>query len=574
MQLPFSESERTENSTRAYRLIRGNNVTVLADPRVLASLDATIQEAIRTTLRPGVEAGGFLIGELEPWIQINDFEMLEIEYLFDPSVQLSAPGLLRFRRALVDRQKPVIGLFRSHTNGEPDTTQADNVIAGLFGDLLDIPDPVLLLLPASRSGLEEARLYRRVDNIWAQVVRFPLVAQGVIGETDDATTTPHPPAVIPQRNPPQQLAPEPDRVEPVSKPPASVPSANRRIESKVLWATVGVVAAAMALAYFSGFSRPSTVTSSSAELGLAVQQLETGLQVRWNRQSPDVLRAVSGVLKIQDGEKRLTIPLAREVLRNGSAFYIAESSKVDVWLEVYQDEHHSRSEGATTSVTRTPDLSQPDLNRKVQPGTGIVEAEAREPASPPLVASRQRPLRIPALQVNKKPNPGKVEVNVVTVIPPKPFIPVPSAQREPHGTADRTNASLPLPPQLSQALPSSPPDPPVSLPDILLPPVAFTPTPPISYVAATPVRKIRPAIPTNLRSAIQSLVSVQVKVVVDSAGKVVSAAPAATSTTAQKLLAPQAAQAALLWQFEPARRNGVPVYSESVLTFEFERPSR
>ena len=91
------------------------------------------------------------------------------------------------------------------------------------------------------------------------------------------------------------------------------------------------------------------------------------------------------------------------------------------------------------------------------------------------------------------------------------------------------------------------------------------------YEAATPVRKIRPAVPANLRSVIQDSLTVEIKVQIDESGRVTSAAPVDTSTTAQKLLAPQAAQAALLWQFVPARRNGLPVNSESVIKFDFER---
>jgi TonB family protein len=93
----------------------------------------------------------------------------------------------------------------------------------------------------------------------------------------------------------------------------------------------------------------------------------------------------------------------------------------------------------------------------------------------------------------------------------------------------------------------------------------------VSYVTATPVRKIRPAIPASLRGAINGVVSVSVKVMIDASGKVVSAAPVDTNTAAQKMLAPEAVQAARLWSFEPARRDGQPVSSESVLKFDFER---
>lgn len=343
--------------------------------------------------------------------------------------------------------------------------------------------------------------------------------------------------------------------------------ARRRPGRKVVWAIVGGVGAAATLGYF---SRHPIAISSSAGLGLAVQQVESGLQVRWNRQSPDVLRAVSGVLRIQDGERRLTIPLAGERLRTGSILYIADGPKADIWLEVFQDERHYRSERVTAAAGRPPGLNQ---MVEPQPALLLDRQVAGVPANAPPVVNLRQPLPLRKPQIVGRRKPIKMPVTF-TVVVHKPFLQPTAMQRAPNGPVDRTGPTLPAPPQISQALPARGPDLPVSLPSLPLPPAAVGPSQSISYVAAAPVRKVRPAIPANLRAAIQNVVSVEVKVVVDSTGKVVSAAPVAASTTAQKLLAPQAAQAALLWQFEPASRNGVPVNSETLLTFEFERPSR
>jgi hypothetical protein len=95
--------------------------------------------------------------------------------------------------------------------------------------------------------------------------------------------------------------------------------------------------------------------------------------------------------------------------------------------------------------------------------------------------------------------------------------------------------------------------------------------PTVSFIAAVPVHKASPAVPSNLRSVVENSVSVDVKIVIDATGKVVSAVPAEANMPAQKILAPQAVQAALLWRFQPARKNGQPVSSESMLKFAFER---
>jgi hypothetical protein len=139
-------------------------------------------------------------------------------------------------------------------------------------------------------------------------------------------------------------------------------------------------------------------------------------------------------------------------------------------------------------------------------------------------------------------------------------------------------AALPLSRSIVSPLPPAPPiaGPPqqVGFPEVLtaraIP--AVTPTaPPVSYVAAVPIRKIQPAVPPNLHSIIPTALSIEVRVEIDKEGRVVSAAPVDVVTPAQKLLAPEAAQAARLWRFEPARRNQEPVPSEATLKFDFER---
>ena len=102
-------------------------------------------------------------------------------------------------------------------------------------------------------------------------------------------------------------------------------------------------------------------------------------------------------------------------------------------------------------------------------------------------------------------------------------------------------------------------------------PPATPAAPPVSFVAAVPIRKIQPAVPPNLHSMIPAALSIEVKVEIDKEGRVVSATPVDLVTPAQKLLAPEAAQAARLWRFEPARRNQEPVPSEATLKFDFER---
>jgi len=55
---------------------------------------------------------------------------------------------------------------------------------------------------------------------------------------------------------------------------------------------------------------------------------------------------------------------------------------------------------------------------------------------------------------------------------------------------------------------------------------------------------------------------------------VIEGRPVGATNPTQKLLSADAVQAAMLWRFEPARKNGRPVASETVLKFDFGRRSR
>jgi TonB family protein len=84
-----------------------------------------------------------------------------------------------------------------------------------------------------------------------------------------------------------------------------------------------------------------------------------------------------------------------------------------------------------------------------------------------------------------------------------------------------------------------------------------------------PLRQISPHISPDDRSLIHGNVSVRVTVSVDPHGSVTDAKPLDIQSPEEKLLAPYAVQAAKLWRFDPARRGGAPVASETVIVFHF-----
>jgi hypothetical protein len=554
MQPPLFEPLGPEDHTRKLRTISSSTVTLQADRTVLASLANAIQQAITTMPAQGVEVGGFLTGSVGSVIRIDGFEMAEIRPWFDRSPSTSPRPALLFRNRLSNPEKQVIGFFRSHTKGLPGVVEADGILAGLLRDLLHVSDPVLLLLPGSPYGLLQARLYRRQDTRWVHALQFPLISHD-----EEMPAAPIPASDRSGATPPW----------PGSGWHANPPDTNRLLKTSLLWGLAAGLVVAAGISYFATSSRPPSANPSPLGLGLAVRRADSGMQVQWNPKSPDVEHAVSGLLTIQQGNRIIVIPLGQQQLRRGSTLYVSRSAQAEIRLDVYQDQVHFRTESVTSSPTVSADLHN-DSQTGATPSNGKSEPGALSNRTHEIKREEAPSRSSPKINAQRKQTIVLADSGTMT---PKPFAGIPATPTQaPDRSAGRTD--FPAPPQISQLLPERAPELAAPTPKLPLPPANPIAPPPINYVAASSVRKVQPAIPADLRAAVQGLVSVEVKVGIDRAGKVVQATPFGVATAAQKLLAPEAARAALLWQFDPARQNGTPVYSEAVLRFEFERPPR
>jgi hypothetical protein len=509
------EFQTAPPKSRTYRRVQGKNVLLRADEEVLSALDATIRAT-------GNEVGGLLIGELEEGVQIDDARTLPIEHS-EAWFELSWKDIQQFRREISGKHRSLVGHFRCPRKEVAEPKAEDHIVA----DMLGVGAPVLLLIPGSG---EDARLYRRVRRTWVEELRFPLVRQPNVAPAPVE-------APLHAENPVLQPLP-----------------AASSVEAQFNWrpwlplALIALLAAA-AVTGFLAFRRHSAhqVASTIPPLGLAVELREPGLLVKWNPANPDVLHGTSGMLSIQAGAQRLQIPLDRQALREGNVFYVPVSPQAEFRLEIYHDATHYT--GETISATTGLHASVP------------VAPPSRQPTPVPLPAAQkvsiERPRYTPA---NARPPTSRRRV-VRSFEPPR-TITAPS--QEPRTAAE---PALPAPPQIAASTQ-------VRLPDLpaLHPEYSARPSVPASYVAAVPVRQVNPTIPPGLHLMTTEQFSITVRVEIDSGGRVVSADPVDVKTPAQRLVAPEAAQAARLWRFEPARRNEQPVPSEALLKFDIERP--
>jgi hypothetical protein len=129
------------------------------------------------------------------------------------------------------------------------------------------------------------------------------------------------------------------------------------------------------------------------------------------------------------------------------------------------------------------------------------------------------------------------------------------------------------------AVPSILPGVPVTLPQTALapPPRPLTPSPaanapsavaPVQFVPPVLSRQSSPVIvPPDLRRVIQHEVVLSLRVAVDETGNVISITPVNRLDRAEQALARSYSAAIQTWQFDPAKRNGIPARGETILNF-------
>jgi periplasmic protein TonB len=524
-------------------------VSLRANVEALAALDRMVRDGVRAFPRRGLEIGGLLTGVQgtggENEIRLDAICPLPMEYRSSPAFQPSPSDLLFVKQSVVRAQASetsIIGHFRSQTSGELRPSDVDRNIA----TLLNLSEALLVLVPASVVGVEPARLYRAVNGQWNFLLSFPLIDQPLVEQ---------PLAEQPLVEFPRELGMAQGRElqphEPGTMPEVS--SGSRRY--RLGW---GGLAVSLACGVFFGHSiwqsRPAAVlpprpnvTDANSGIHLELHPTGSALKVQWNPASSPIAQGLSGVLTVREGARQLQIPLDRHQLETGSTVYYPESGWVEVRLEVYRDGTHFTGE-TVAMATGLPTRA-----------TGSDEPAARA-SSEKTQKPKRKPERSPA---KKTRSTRKTSVKAL----PRYRDPV----AQPTAPAP---TPLPLAPEISRA---------TQLPAPLATPAAPTGPPAgsfaatgsaertIRYEAAVPIRKVRPSVPDDLHSTLPESTSIVLRVEIDAAGKVVGAAPEGSLTATQKLLAPQAVQAARLWRFQPARKNGEPVESESILRFDFER---
>ncbi len=360
--------------------VPGQSASIYVSLDLIDRLQQDVMRGYGAVPKRGAEVGGILLGSAIATerlvVEIEDYEMVTIEYKRGPSYQLSPADVEMFEQTLErlrnmseDGLHP-IGFFRSNTRDS----------AGLAPDDVELlnkyfPDPkaVFLLIKPYATKVGKATILLREDNGefpgGAPASEFPFrrkdLAPGDQTVSTRSRSPQHSPAVAPGpggfasgpraaavrpatdlslvRSQDQAIGlaqPRDDEYADYSEP--ELPLAKDKGGSGWIWVPLSFIF--LLLGVLLGFQAALTLRPQAAgggdpfNLQLNVSKEGDNLNVRWDRQGLAVRSATRGVLVIVDGSYSKKVELDSNQLQTGSVVYRHNSSEVRFRFEVYPRE--------------------------------------------------------------------------------------------------------------------------------------------------------------------------------------------------------------------------------------------
>jgi TonB family protein len=292
------------------------------------------------------------------------------------------------------------------------------------------------------------------------------------------------------------------------------------------------------------------------QLGLSAELHDLIVEVKWNPESPAVRDSERGALEIITGTEVNRIELSQAQLRAGR-FYVYTAIQTDLkcFFSLY------RNQNVFVGATQNVHLNLPQ--------TEAVVSLPEQPTDPPPATVEPPIARLsPAQRRSKETSRTKKSLLDRRVKRPNDRIPVRSR-----------GVSFTPPPVVSTLVPVPRTDDPptlgeseLSTADLFngLPSVVSAFEQPLTF-SAVPIKRVNPTVPRAASLVISQEISIRVAVEIDREGRVRDARPLNDKDATERLLATNAVKAARRWRFNPARRDGMPVPSETVLVFQFAK---
>jgi len=336
--------------------VPGKTIRVEIDFDLMDRLETEVMQAFGSVPRRGLEVGGVLLGTVDTGetnrVRIEDFEPVLSKHEHGPSYVLSGPELEQLGeitarwRARNGRRTRVVGFFRSHTREGLGLSQED---LELFSQYFPEETSVALVVKPYATRPPVAGLFFREEaaiRSQASYQEFPFRRRelgGAARERDKPGPANGQGAV---RGPFERTAARgPDtpasqgNVD--SEPPGpSVPRRTVNLRGGWIWIPLSVIFLLLGTAL--GFQISLAVRSQAGPgsdqdpyaLYLAATPSADSVHVSWDRSSPVLRVAKSGVLVITDNGTERRVELNFAQLRNGSVVYSRASGDLHFRLEV------------------------------------------------------------------------------------------------------------------------------------------------------------------------------------------------------------------------------------------------
>jgi hypothetical protein len=336
---------------------------------------------------------------------------------------------------------------------------------------------------------------------------------------------------------------------------------------------------------------PAILASVTTSLGLAADRRGDDLLLYWNRESPPITSAVTGILVIQTGGDHEDFVLSPQELHSGRFIHRSTASLVNIRLHVFDWNDNQTTDSLDFSLPRKSDRRPALVSRPMANSPVALDMPSTPARTQPRVVSaadhvgdgrrngtrRLRPRQSGLARIRQvKP---ELEVAVTGGLPLEtpPFIEPPSLPSPITGSGLLEQAALATPHSdtvlgssqvISQVVPASP-----LRRVVTAVPLVKKLRHDSDFVPPTPIRISSPEIPASLRHSLKRGAAVDVKVYVDSFGEVQYAELLSNGTGRDRDIASLAVFESRRSKFHPAQRDGQPSDGEVILHYRFS-PAR
>jgi hypothetical protein len=354
--------------------------------------------------RRGMEVGGILFGKVHAGeIRIEGFEEVDCEHKYGPSYALSKSDRTQLNELLEARRGgrlPVLGFFRSFTSRDPVIEEADEAFVREHfpeGEFL-----FLLLQPLSAENcVASCRLFRDGQLL-------PEAADAPTAPFDAKPAAPVVKEIRAPKHRPHEEEVEEEEEEVIEAQTKTETPATVRVERPILIAkpepkptrwwipaliALGCIACVSAVYPMWTLAREPRWT----ELHLNAQNANGQLEVSWDGNAAQSVRAARGLLAVTEGDAYRDVQLGPSEIRAGKYTIPVTHSEIGLRLILYSNGLGVAGDSMRLTTMPSPVVAPPQTPVAIEARTEVARTEPARPPHPivpPAIVHEVQP-RIP-----------------------------------------------------------------------------------------------------------------------------------------------------------------------------------